>query len=141
MKGHQFISSKAQCVCSIRISPHALERLARAMPDVGHIGEGRARGFLGRSTVLDFQETRRLGYRPRATGRLEEGETSYYFLINERGSEALAVLTDDQVSGKLVWVTTYQKDNVTEIRRTVASYKMGRRKLRGFLDRKKGTQR
>jgi len=138
MKGYEFISSKKQCVCSVRITTHARERLAVALQETKEINLRRARGFLGRATLLELSEVRALGYRPRAIGRLEEGNTSHYLHIQERGQEALAVLTDDPGDGKLVWVTTYSRDPVTDVRRTIRRLRMGRTACKNFLNRKKG---
>lgn len=135
MKGHQFLRSKHSCACNIKISTHAMDRLSEA---IGPTTISRARVLLSDSELLNLDQVHRLGYRPKAVTRLNEGETSYYLHIRDVKKEALAVLTDDRSGNRLAWVTSYGLDTVTEIRRTIRQFRMGRTARQKFVQRKRG---
>jgi hypothetical protein len=98
---------------SLPISAHALERIQR------YTGKGLTRQqafdlFYGGRQV-SYREMALLGYRPAYRRRMHRGEKSWYFRIEVAGEELIAVIGEERITGKLIWVTTYGPNAFTRI--------------------------
>ena len=112
----------------MRITGEKFLKLSRAAELVvsGH-ALGRVRQHTGASVPLQtalglFQDARQLrhaemlllGYRPRYGLRMRQGQKSWYFRFELAGTELVAVVTEGQLEGQYVWITTYTPNRQTE---------------------------
>lgn len=112
---------KVSKTTEFEITDHAMTRLREYLGF--HPTRGLAEVMFRYGRHLRHEELQLLGYRPAYHQRLKMGLKSWYFGFMVMGQEMIAVLTEGQQPGKMVWVTTYHPDEESEHYR-VADYGM-----------------
>lgn len=87
------------------ITRHALERLRERSGKA--VAPEAAEAAFEASRQRRHQELMLLGYRPNYRGRLRDGIRTWYFSFAVEGQEMIAVVQQEETSGKMIWVTTY----------------------------------
>jgi hypothetical protein len=87
------------------LTTHALDRLE------DHLGfrptRALAHHFFGRARQVRIETMRLMGYRPAYEARALRGEPTWYFRFQVFGDELVAVVTEGDLPGSYVWVTSY----------------------------------
>lgn len=110
ISGKKFLNvTKAR---GLSITNHALRRIhQRGGEDLSR--KEAAEVFMNARQIRP-DKLRLLGYRPGYGRRKSNGEQSWYFRFTLRGSELIAVLTDEPGNRSFAWVTTYGRNAQTD---------------------------
>ena len=94
------------------VSGHALDRIQQRTG--APVGIETAAEAFQNARQLRYADMLLLGYRPRYGQRIRQGQKSWYFRFELAGTELVAVVTEGQLEGQYVWITTYTPNRQTE---------------------------